>query len=283
MHVFHLPQALINEKDIAQDVIFYHYQQQQPTRAKVLSDWHIVTFIEKGEKELFWKNQYHTFTSGQAAIIRSGHGIMLERHTVAQAYQSKILLFSSALLSDFMQKYAAYFQKVAPSPMPSAVYPFTITPYLHTLLDTLSLLQKHQPNDAMYRLKIEELLLYLLQSKDKQQVLAFLWSLQDHSPAINFKRVIEEHINHHLTVEELAFICHMSVSTFKRRFQQLYGTSPQKWFRTQKLKMAAHWLSHSSKKVSDIYETLGYENLSSFIQAFKLQYGVTPKQYQTKD
>ncbi len=36
-------------------------------------------------------------------------------------------------------------------------------------------------------------------------------------------------------------------------------------------------------KASELYIRFGYENLSSFIQAFKLFYGTTQKQYQVED
>jgi AraC-like DNA-binding protein len=36
-----------------------------------------------------------------------------------------------------------------------------------------------------------------------------------------------------------------------------------------------------SDEIEDIFEEIGYENLSNFIQAFKIKFGVTPKQYQS--
>jgi AraC-like DNA-binding protein len=72
----------------------------------------------------------------------------------------------------------------------------------------------------------------------------------------------------------------MSLSTFKRRFAQLYGTSPQRWLLARRMEKAATLLRQPGRTVSDLSDELGYENPSSFSQSFKQVYGVTPKQYQ---
>jgi AraC-like DNA-binding protein len=41
-------------------------------------------------------------------------------------------------------------------------------------------------------------------------------------------------------------------------------------------------LNQKHKKSSEIYFEVGYENLSSFIQAYKSKYNKTPKQHQTE-
>jgi AraC-like DNA-binding protein len=83
-----------------------------------------------------------------------------------------------------------------------------------------------------------------------------------------------------ITVDELAFLCYMTQSTFKRHFAKLYGTSPKKWFQVKRMEKAVQLLQQSDVNLSEIYLELGYENLSSFVQSFKQVYGTTPKQYQ---
>jgi AraC-like DNA-binding protein len=78
----------------------------------------------------------------------------------------------------------------------------------------------------------------------------------------------------------LAFLCNTSVSTFKRKFFKIYGTSPQKWLTQQKMRIAANLLKHPHERPGSVYEKVGYENQSSFILAFKKQYGKTPREYQ---
>nr|WP_281064986.1 AraC family transcriptional regulator [Asticcacaulis solisilvae] len=92
---------------------------------------------------------------------------------------------------------------------------------------------------------------------------------------------MDAHWQNGLSQEELAFLCHMSLSTFKRRFQAVYDMSPGQWLHRRRLDYAAHLLKVERRKASDIYFDVGFATLSSFTQSFKSHYGVTPKAYQT--
>ncbi|MFK7756862.1 MAG: helix-turn-helix domain-containing protein [Flavobacteriales bacterium] len=130
----------------------------------------------------------------------------------------------------------------------------------------------------MLKLKFEEVMLYLWNT----QGLDFLYSLVSIStnPNHKFIQTIENNKLNKLTVRELAFLSNMSISTFKRAFEKHFKSTPSKWFQDKRLNHAAFLLKDKSKRPSDIYEEIGYENLSNFIQTFKLKFGVTPKQYQ---
>ena len=109
--------------------------------------------------------------------------------------------------------------------------------------------------------------------------LDFLYSIIDNSydKHQKFMQIIESNKLNKLTIKELAFLANMSVSTFKREFEKHYNNSPSKWFQDKRLEHAAFLLKNESKRSSDIYEEIGYENLSNFIQAFKSKFGTTPK------
>ena len=95
-----------------------------------------------------------------------------------------------------------------------------------------------------------------------------------------FIHTIESNQLNKLSLKELAFLCNMSISTFKREFEKHYTESPVKWFQNKRLEYARHLLNNTKKSPSEIYFEVGYENLSSFIQAYKLKYGTTPKHHQ---
>jgi AraC-like DNA-binding protein len=94
-----------------------------------------------------------------------------------------------------------------------------------------------------------------------------------------FIRTVESNQLSKLTLKELAFLCSMSVSTFKREFKKHFSESPIKWFQKKRLEHAHYLLNQEQKSSSEIYFEVGYENLSSFIQAYKSKYGITPKQH----
>ena len=97
----------------------------------------------------------------------------------------------------------------------------------------------------------------------------------------DFLNTIETNKHKKLTLTELAFLSNMSVSTFKREFEKHFQESPIKWFQEKRLEHAAFLLKNEQKRASEIYYEIGYESLSSFVQAFKVRFGKTPKQFQS--
>ncbi|MEO0902072.1 MAG: AraC family transcriptional regulator, partial [Bacteroidota bacterium] len=132
--------------------------------------------------------------------------------------------------------------------------------------------------NRLMRLKFEEILLYLTEMYGT----GFLHALSVNSSdsAQKFTRTVESNILNKLSLKELAFLCNMSISTFKREFEKHYSEPPIKWFQNRRLEHANYLLNQERKSPSAIYFDIGYENLSSFIQAYKAKYGITPKQHQ---
>jgi AraC-like DNA-binding protein len=88
--------------------------------------------------------------------------------------------------------------------------------------------------------------------------------------------VVESNVNSNLKLEEIAFLCNMSLSTFKRHFKNEYKQPPGKWLKDKRLKKAKELLQGGDLKASDIYLNIGYNNLSNFSVAFKNKFGISP-------
>lgn len=72
----------------------------------------------------------------------------------------------------------------------------------------------------LQKVKLEELLLYLAVPYPEQ--FQFLRPLGDTaSDELLVRQAVTSHIGSSISVEELAFLCNMSLSTFKRRFAHL--------------------------------------------------------------
>ena len=161
-----------------------------------------------------------------------------------------------------------------------SVYDFGYDDFLKRFVESLADIAKLSKTVQikLLEVKFEEIMLYLT----AQYGTDFLYSLitNNNQTAQKFIRTIENSHLDKLTVKELAFLCNMSVSTFKREFEKHYSESPIKWFQNKRLEHA-HYLLSQEKSPSEVYFEAGYENLSSFSQAYKNKYGVTPKHYKT--
>ena len=136
-------------------------------------------------------------------------------------------------------------------------------------------------NETLLSAKIKELISLLLQTANAEDVEELLLRL--FSPVeVNFREVVEQHIFSEVAVEDLAFLCHMSVSTFKRKFKEIFEDSPANYLRRKRLERAAELLKVSEATVSDIAWQTGFNDVAHFSRSFKSVYQLSPKAYRAQ-
>ena len=82
-----------------------------------------------------------------------------------------------------------------------------------------------------------------------------------------------------LGVEQVAEQMNMSATTLRRQLFQATGESPKAYFTAIQMRKAPNLLANTDSSVADIALQCGYQEVSSFIRAFKRIYGVSPSQY----
>ena len=98
-------------------------------------------------------------------------------------------------------------------------------------------------------LKLKEVILLLSQTEDQaniQQVLAGLFSPTTYS----FQEVIDAHLYSDISIEELAQLTSLSLSSFKREFKRIYNDSPGNYLRNKKLDKAAGLLQFTDQRIT---------------------------------
>lgn len=83
------------------------------------------------------------------------------------------------------------------------------------------------------------------------------------------------------SIMEIAYDLNMSPSNFTQQFKSVTGMKPLEYLTFAKLKKARTLLHEMA--VTEVAYELGYQNISHFIKLFKIQNGITPKQYQLKN
>lgn len=81
------------------------------------------------------------------------------------------------------------------------------------------------------------------------------------------------------SIDALAREAGMSASKLKRGFKQVFGIPPYQYYLKAKMAEARKLLQSRNYAISEVGHILGYSNLSKFSQAFKKEYGMTPRQY----
>lgn len=261
-------------------IAVYDYEStQEISKQQIVLNKNTFSFLQEGTKEVFFDNSSYAINNAQFLLMKSGHCLMTEKlSNVQENYRSILLFFSNEAVLKFIRKFElnptgsnTYFSTY------SFDYDSFIKTFVKSILDISKLsksLQKH-----ILEAKFDEIMLYLIEVKGVD----FLYSLINNSDnhTQKFIQIVESNKLNKLTIKELSFLSNMSISTFKREFEKHFHSSPSKWFQEKRLEHSAFLLKNKSKRASDIFEEIGYENLSNFIQAFKVKFGVTPKQYQS--
>lgn len=85
-----------------------------------------------------------------------------------------------------------------------------------------------------------------------------------------------------LSVEEIAEMCHVSVSFFRREFRRYSGQSPQEYRLSKRLERAKELLQGSEITVRQVAEELHFHNIYYFSRFFKERTGMSPAAYHRK-
>ena len=96
---------------------------------------------------------------------------------------------------------------------------------------------------------------------------------------IEFKSTIQHNLYANLSIDELARLCHLSTSSFKRKFKEAFDASPKKYISQKKVEKAAALLKSDRSRVSDIAYDVGFDSLATFNRNFTATYGLSPSEY----
>ncbi len=88
---------------------------------------------------------------------------------------------------------------------------------------------------------------------------------------------LEQHYSSDIKSSELADMCHVCESYFRRLFKQYAGVSPIDYMINLRLNKAKIMLEDSILSVSEIADSLGFNNTSYFSRLYKGRMGISPR------
>ncbi|HCR74825.1 MAG TPA: AraC family transcriptional regulator [Chryseobacterium sp.] len=249
------------------------------SKNKINLNKNVFSFLLDGQKDIHFSNDIVSIDHTQALLLASGNFLTTEL-VGANSYSCLLFFFSQKNINDFLLKYGHLSN---PNNLNKTT---TNSPYFLIQKDNFiihfinSIQQIYGLNQTISQkileLKFEEIMLYLA-DKYGQSFFVYLHSLLINERELSFKMVIEKNLYTSLNIDEVAFLCNMSLSTFKRKFLQLYQESPGKWFQVKRLNKAKKLLLNNEATPSEIYMDFGYDSLSNFGTAFKNEFGYSPK------
>lgn len=276
MAIENIPEIYIHGAKANKDLFVYDFKMTSDVvKSKVNLSMNMFSFLQVGKKQVHFADTSVAVNSKQSLLLKKGNWLWTELLDTEAIYYCKLFFFSERRLRDFLDK---NFPNGTPSNDNIPFFIIENDAYITSYLNSLNTISEAPAifMENLLSVKFEELMLYLT-NKYGTKFQAYLGSLIS-SVTSHFQKVVENNVYSNLKLEEIAFLCNMSLSTFKRHFRAEYKVSPGKWLQDKRLEKARETLEQGDFKPSDIYLDFGYNNLSNFSIAFKNKFGISPKE-----
>ena len=93
---------------------------------------------------------------------------------------------------------------------------------------------------------------------------------------IDLQAYMDEHYQYNGNLQLFAYLTGRSLSTFKRDFEKIYHTTPNRWLLKKRLEDAHYPLKQKKIKATEVYLEVGFKDYAHFFVAFKKLFGLAP-------
>ena len=237
-----------------------------------------IVHIVHGRSRLHAANDALELKSGDTIVMKADHFV---NHWVENKGNESNEVIAFQLNSDFLrdlygnQLPSWFIKKSSPGnhSVEKADKHLLLTEYfknLRSYFDNDRLL-----SEELVRLKVRELLSLLIETESSGTIRSLFGHLFIRGD-YDFQKVIQKNLFEDLGVEELAFLSGLSLSSFKRKFNSIYGTSPNKYITSKRLEKSQMLLKSTDLSISDIAYECGFSDVGYFSRVFKSYYNTLP-------
>jgi len=241
---------------------------------------HTVIFVVNGIKLLHFPGQTITVQPNSVVLLKKGIYVMAEYIEEGLTFEALMIFLPHKALKEFTGR------QVSATPAIQQDLPYVIFP-VNDLLEIFKQQYRgyfgrtFRGQEQLLNLKQQELLLLLLSSDHRQEVIRFISSAVSAAPE-DLEFIVRTYLLQPVTLEEMASLSNRSLASFKRDFQRHYQSAPRQWINRQRLEHAQMLLNNTDRQVSDVALACGFESVSHFIRIFRKAFGVTPRALRAK-
>lgn len=279
MSIQHLPYAPHSEQEVDATIKLVDYQfRERPNNQMIKLNSHIISLVVSGSTHVRIKHKETCIDSMHVAFLRKGNCIMQESGSSGRNFRSLILSFTDLEIERFLEKNFSSYKCMKLSDKTSPFFKVKKDRFIKNTIESLETLMQQGAYvmPKMLDLKLEEVLMYMCE-KEGESFLTFLCSLVNPAKEVSLEAIVDNNTYTNLNLNELSFLCEVSLSSFKRHFSLKYGVTPGKYFQKKRLNRAKQLMETGEARAVEVYQLFGYENISNFSAAFKNTFGYPPK------
>lgn len=235
---------------------------------------HGLAHIYSGEIRVADADRTYAFTAGQTTLFSRNRLAKVTKHASADGpFRMVTILFKQ----DFLSGYYTAHPALAVRGQARDVLVLGKSPLLESLFQSLlpyEGLTTALPAELV-ELKLSEAMTIVRSIDATADAI-----LSDFSEPgkIDLADFMHRNYSFNIGLERFAYLTGRSLATFKRDFQKVFQTSPQKWLLERRLQQAHFLIAEKKVRPSEAYAEVGFENLSHFSFAFKQQFGYNASQ-----
>lgn len=261
------------EEDKTFPHILYSCYSQKSSEGESYIPQHIFGFVFSGSSEIYLGGKTYVFKEGDFRFFRKNQ---LSRFTkmppAGGEYRSVSISMDQETLRSISEEYNLHADRkyvgenillLTPNRLFSN-YIESLTPYLNGTSEF---------SKVITGLKVKEAIMILLETSPALKNILFDFSAPG---KIDLEAYMNAHYKFNVDLNRFAYLTGRSLASFKRDFERIFNTSPNRWLQEKRLKDAYFLIKERGLKVSDVYMEVGFKDFSHFSYAFKKAYGIAP-------
>ncbi|MDR6565706.1 helix-turn-helix transcriptional regulator [Chitinophaga ginsengisegetis] len=230
----------------------------------------ILNLVVQGEKRMYDGRQVHYLHAGDAMIIPSGSLLCSEILRPQRQYGSINLVIPDEMILAFLKK---------PGKTNTAGRALTTLPVNSRWHSFTQSLLRHFADDNLTTPDYYDIISHALHLISGEEAISAMLTKAAMYPLPEVMEKLSTGMAEVKQLEEVAAMGHMSTATLKRRFRDIYHSSPMHWVLEKRLQMAGFLLRTTEQPIAEIAYSTGFEDVTHFYRQFRRCFEVTPLQW----
>jgi AraC-like DNA-binding protein len=236
---------------------------------------HGLAYVLAGSLQVASGGQVASFGPGEAFFFRKNQLAKFKKQPLEGEFKAITVVFDAEFLASYHRSHTLAAEP--PTPAGGPVLPISAGPLIQAFFASLRPYFEVPITEELLHVKKQEALLLLLSENPGLQSILFDFA---EPGKIDLEAFMNQHFRFNVPLSRWAYLTGRSLATFKRDFEKLFHTSPERWLHQKRLQEAYYLLHDQQQKPSEVYLEVGFETIAHFSRSFKQQFGINPSALQ---
>lgn len=262
-----------NTTDPYKPQIVYSATSERETEGEIFIKQHVFDYIISGTSQVYFGGKSQEYKAGDVRFaVRNRLSKFVKTPPAGGQYRSISICIDNDTLQEIKHDFKSFnilnkrFDNVFLLKSNKAFnnYIDSLVPYLEN---------GTQISTQLVKVKIKEATLIFMDANPDLKHLLFDFS---EPGKIDLEAYMNEHYKFSGDLKQFAYLTGRSLSTFKRDFEKIFNTTPNRWLLEKRLEEANFLLKKKKMKPMDVFIDVGFKDYSHFSFAFKKMFGFAP-------